>query len=115
MLDYNGVDAQMYCDDGTADTHTCMAAMAGGDKLYPYNFVATDYENYAVSYFCMDMLAESMKVEWFNIISKDVTISEEKLEEAKAALAEAVPEYGDLTWWNTHTTSHEGCEYDWTL
>ena len=114
LMGYNGVDGYLQCDSGSADTHTCMASMAGSEPEYPFNFIATDYDNYAVSYFCMDMIGELAKVEWYNILSKSETLSDSLLEEAKAKLTSATGI--EPTFWNTHTTKQGGnCEYDWTL
>ena len=71
MFQYTGIDGYLTaCDEGSADTHTCMASMGGSEPIHEFNFLATDYDNYAVSYFCMDMLADNAKVEWYNIVSK---------------------------------------------
>ena len=88
--------------------------MAGSEPIYPFNIIATDYENYAVTYFCMDMLGSNIKMDWWNIISKQVTLDQATLEEAEAMLTAAVPDVVP-SWWNSRVTSHEDCEYDWTL
>merc|ERR1712127_168208 len=115
MFQYTGVDGYLTgCDEGSADTHTCMASMAGSDPIHEFNFIATDYDNYAVSYFCMDMLADNAKVEWYNIISKSETLDEDLLEEAKSKVTEATGI--KPTWLNTHKTKQgDKCDYDWTL
>ena len=115
MFEYNGVDGTLYCDEGSADTQTCWASMAGSEPTYPFNFLATDYDNYAVSYFCMEMLGGMGKMEWFNILSKSETLSDELLEEAKSKVTDVLPNY-TITWMNTHVTKQgEKCDYDWTL
>ena len=103
MFMYNGVDGTLYCDEGSASTETCMASMAGGEPIHPFNFLATDYENYAVSYFCMDMVGENVKMEWYNILSKSETLSDELLEEAKSKITDVLPDI-TINWWTTHTT-----------
>lgn len=115
MFDYNGVDGYLTgFEDGSADTYTSMASMAGSDPEYEFNFLSTDYDNYAVSYFCMPMLGDTAKVEWYNILSKEQTLSDDLLEQAKS---EITAKTGiEPTFWNTHTTKQGGnCEYDWTL
>ena len=112
---YTGVDGYLTkCDQGSADTFTCMASMAGGEADSKFNFIATDYDNYAVSYFCMDMAFDTAKIEWYNIMSKETTLSDELLEEAKSKLTAATGI--EPNWLNSHTTEQgEDCEYDWTL
>ena len=113
LMGYRGVDGYLQCDAGSADTHTCMASMAGSEPEYEFNFLAAT-EEYAVSYFCMDMLGDNAKVEWYNILSREETLSDSLLEEAKAKITATT----GITpnWMNTHTTRQGGnCEYDWTL
>ena len=114
MFDYNGVDGTLYCDAGSADSYTCKASMAGSEPTYDFNWLATDYANYAVSYFCMDMLGEAMHIEWFNILSRGTTLDDALLEEAKGKITAVLPDL-TITNWNTIKTKHNNCEYDWTL
>ena len=112
---YNGVDGYLTgFENGSSDSYTAMASMAGSEPEYEFNFLATDYDNYAVSYFCMPMLGDGAKVEWYNILSKKETLSDELLEQAKS---EITAKTGiEPTWLNTHTTLQgDKCDYDWTL
>ena len=115
MMGYSGVDGILYCADGSASTQTCMASMAGSEPIYPFNFLATDYDNYAVSYFCMPMLGDTMKMEWYNILSKTPTLSDELLEEAKGKITAVLPDIVPSYWNTVQTVQGETCEYDWTL
>ena len=100
---YNGVDGYLQCQNGSSTTHTCMASMAGSDPEYEFNFLATDYDNYAVSYFCMPMMGDTMKVEWFNILSRSQTLSEDLMTEAKSKITDQFTDF-TLNWFTTHTT-----------
>ena len=115
MFQYTGIDGYLTdCDEGSSSTHTCMASMGGSEPIHDFNFLATDYDNYAVSYFCMDMLGDNAKIEWYNIISKKETLSEDLLEEAKAKVTAAIGV--EPNFWNTHVTKQgDSCDYDWTL
>lgn len=64
-----------------------------GGSLYPFNFLATDYENYAVSYFCMPVVGKKMKLEWFSILSRSTTLDDALLQEAEGKIAAVLPEF----------------------
>ena len=67
---YQGVDGTMYkCGDELASGATCEVSMAKSEELYPFNILATDYDNWAVHYNCMEGLG--MHMSWLNIVSKE--------------------------------------------
>merc|ERR1719498_246979 len=66
---YQGVDGVLYqCDDVLDSGATCEASMAKSEKRYPFSVLATDYDNWAVHYNCMEGLG--IHVSSLNIVSK---------------------------------------------
>ena len=66
---YLGVDGTLFkCGDELASGATCESSMAKSETLYQFNILATDYDNGAVQYNCMDGLG--MHMSWLNIVSK---------------------------------------------
>merc|ERR1719181_251093 len=100
------------------DTMTCKVDM--GDavqderKLYPFEMLATDYNNWSVLYACMDMLGESMYGNWFGIYTRyNTPITEEHKQAAHAALRSRFPTI-DLSNFAVFNTSQDGCQYEWS-
>ena len=114
---YNGIGGTTK-NCGTSDEWTCQAYMpttsARADKLYPLTFLDTDYDNYAISYACMDMMWDSMHYEYWNILARDTTLAAEHQATAEAKIYEKVPGT-DINWFTKHVTEHWWCTYDWSL
>lgn len=67
---YQGVDGTLFnCEDSLANEATCQASMAKSEELYPFSILATDYNNWAVHYNCMESMG--MHMSWLNIVSKE--------------------------------------------
>ena len=67
---YQGVEGEMYkCDETLESGATCKVSMAKSEELYDFNILATDYNNWAVHYSCMEMMG--MNMSWLNIVSKE--------------------------------------------
>ena len=58
--------------------------------------VATDYTQYLVQYNCMQEYLDVYTEEYFDIYSRDGTITDSLLEEIKAIISEMLPHY-DIT------------------
>ena len=110
MFSYQGVDGKMYCNTGSDST--CEVTMAGGTERYPFNILTTDYDSYAVNYFCMPMMG--MKMEWLNILSRDITLSESKMADAESTIKRELPDFDISDWSMLKTVQGGTCEYDWT-
>merc|ERR1719329_590557 len=98
MFDYSGVGGKMYC---TANSDpACQATMGSSDKRADIPILATDYENYDIGYYCMEMinaLGLVVKADFVFISGREQNMSEEKLEEARQIVRDMVPEYS-LDW-----------------
>ena len=114
---YNGIGGTTK-NCGTSDEWTCQAYMpttsARADQLYPLIFLDTDYDNYAISYACMNMMWDGMHYEYWNILARDTTLAAEHVAAAEAKLYEKVPGM-DINWFTKHNTEHYWCTHDWSL
>ena len=106
---YMGVDGKLYCNNSNG---LCETTMAGGDEKYPFQVLTTDYDNYAVNYFCTEM-AGFVKMEWLNILSRSTTLDAGKLAEAENTIKAQLPEF-DISDLSMRMTRQENCEFDWT-
>ena len=87
----------------------------GQVKRVAWNLLDTDYDNYMVSYSCMDMMWDGMHWEYWSIYSKDsTTMSSEHYAAAEAAIYDNVPNT-DINFFTKHTTNHWLCSYNWDL
>ena len=78
--------------------------MPAGD----YRILDTDYSNYAVIYSCTDLLGVA-KTEYVWILSRDIELSDDLLNQAQNAIRERVPSY-DMN--NMYNTKQGGkCKY----
>merc|ERR1712100_939875 len=93
ILAYQGGGGAMYdCDQANQDW-TCKATMGKSDKRSGFPIYYTDYDNFQISYFCMDMIDDVMKYEWFSIYTREEVASEATMNMAKAKVAELLPSY----------------------
>ena len=92
---YGGVGGKMYCP-GNGDT-TCEATMTEtGDYRAPFPVLATDYLNYDIGYYCMEMLnavGVVVKADFLMIYGREQSLSAEKLDEVRKIVNEKVPDY----------------------
>jgi lipocalin len=113
---YPSVSGRMKCENSNADK-TCDMNLdvMPADKWGEYNLMSTDYSSYAINYICKDVFEGGMRMEWLNIMSRDTTMSDATLAQAKSLIAAQLPEF-DLSGWSMHTTVQgDVCTYDWTL
>ena len=100
---YQSIDGTMYkCDETLESGATCKFTMAGVEKVGELNIMATDYNNWAVHYNCMEGMG--MHMSWLNIVSKEMTLSADLLQDADNAIQSAIPDGYDLSWLTMHTT-----------
>merc|ERR1719313_1181298 len=114
-MSYRGAGGTMYqCDEANADW-TCQATMGKPDKRSDFPVFYTDYTNYQISYFCMDMIDCVAKYEWFSVYTRDQFPSEETMALAKAKVAELIPQYDVDSLLNMflYWTNQKNCEYEW--
>ena len=55
----SGVNGELFCDSDKfvqTEKETCEANMAGKNQHKPFAVLATDYENYDVGYYCMELI-----------------------------------------------------------
>ena len=92
MFSYSGVGGMMYCDESMDET--CEATMGEtSDKRSPFGILATDYENYDIGYYCMDMIENVMKAEYIMVYSRTKEMSDETKQIVKDIINEKVPSY----------------------
>ena len=58
-----------------------------------YNVLGTDYDNYVIVYNCDQKFHGTFAYDTLGILARDVTLSDEKLAEAQAIIAEKIPDY----------------------
>ena len=115
MLSYQGGGGTMYdCDQANSDW-TCKATMGSSDKRAEFPILYTDYDTYQISYFCMDMIEDVMKYEWFAISTRDQNADESVIQAANAKVAELIPQYDINKIENIflYRTNQNICEYEW--
>merc|ERR1711907_258267 len=113
---YMGVDGVLYqCDEGSPDTFTCMATMAGGSDRLPFGIFDTDYETYDIYYDCTDVAGGLMKKESFAVATRDMQPSDETVSKIKEVVAKKLPHYNlDTAWGLTYDNQGEDkCTYEW--
>merc|ERR1719263_128631 len=117
-----GVNGELFCkpDEFVHKKHaeTCEANMHNKNQHIPFAVLATDYKNYDVGYYCMDLMPEwlssrlpfGFSTDIATIYSREKTMSAEDLEAARAIIKEKVPEYN---WHISRMTagSQDGCDY----
>ena len=105
FFQYMGVEGKMYCNTGSDST--CEVTMAESEKRVPFNILRTDYNNWAVNYFCTPMMGGTMKMEWLNILSRDTTLSSSLLADAEAVIKAELPDF-DISDWTMRKTQQGG-------
>ena len=91
------------CADGTKDTWTCQATMGGSESKSPISVLATDYDNYDVSYFCSDYVWGLWKFENISVRSRKYTLTDAQKKEVKDIMAKKVPDMNMDGWLMTDT------------
>ena len=98
-----------------SDSFNCAVSMGSSDKTVNWGILGTDYANWHVSYWCGDMFG--VQYSRLAIYGKSQKISEEHLNEAKAAIEAKLPGY-QLGWpWMKESVQGDffggSCEYEW--
>ena len=65
--------------------------MDGSDKVAPIKVWETDYENYDIQYYCIQM--GMFKQEMFSVSSRELEMSKENWAKVKSIIAEKLPAY----------------------
>ena len=99
---YTGINGKMYC---TPDSDpSCQATMGDkgieSGKRSDIDILYTDYENYDIGYYCMEMIKEFgivFKADVVLIYGREGNMPADKLEEARQIVREKVPDYA-LDW-----------------
>ena len=108
---YSGGGGKMFCPANSKET--CTATMDGvvGDPV-PFPVLSTDYNNYQIGYYCMDMIEGVMKADFIMIYGREKYMTAEKIKEVRAIIREKVPEYGYD--WVVRSLTGQGpnCEYN---
>ena len=115
-----GVNGELFCYKQKivhGGDETCEANMANKNSHKPFAILATDYENYDVGYYCMELLPKwlplpiQISTDIATIYTRDKVIDEETLNTARDIIQDKVPEYD----WNAsrmRSTSQDRCEYN---
>ena len=112
---YMGASGTMYqCDEGSADSFTCMATMGRSPKRSPFPIWATDYDNYDIGYSCTDHLGGRVKFEMFSVASRTPEMSDEVMAQVSQIIEEKIPHYNLDKARGLYWTKQNGwCEYSW--
>ena len=81
-----------------------------------WGIIGTDYNNWYVLYFCGNFMGAQMT--WLSVYGKQLEISEQHMDEAKAAIAAKIPGGYAMGWpWTKKSAQGEffggECKYDW--
>ena len=96
---------------GLLKNSTCMATMRSSPKLR-YDMLATDYDNYDITYFCTDFYG-FFHADNLSITSRTQEMSDEVQQEVRAVIAEKLPHYNlnDGMYWTKQ--GDDRCQYYW--
>ena len=115
FFQYTGVGGQLQdCDSGSPVTQTCKATMnlVKSGKRSNWKLLSTDYDNYAIMYSCSNQMSNVMHAEYFTVLGRETTLSDEIMEKVRKIVKDAVPDY-DMSDANMVTTVQgDSCKYD---
>lgn len=108
--DKKGFDALLHKCGEQPDSSTCMVTNPmWKNKEYPFTLFATDYDNYAIYYFCFPFAYKTMNFQFMAVASRTKELPQNKLQEIKDAINAQLPEY-DI---DTYTGYSPNVQEDW--
>ena len=110
MFSYGGIGGKMYCEPG--NKKTCEGTMESfSTERSPISVLATDYDNYAISFRCSEMMG-FVRNDYIQISGRETTMSDAILAEAKRVIAQKLPDI-DIDSQVLYKTKQGGdCKYD---
>ena len=113
---YRGINGTLY----DCETGTCQATMGSRtDRRWPFEFFATDYENYHISYHCYER--DGQFSEFLSVNSRQAGLSPRLNDLIRATVAERLPWYVEYLDSDAVKVTPQGgvgmanCVYNWNL
>ena len=76
-----------------------------------YNILGTDYDNYTIVYNCEEKYGGFVAYDTLGILSRTMVLSDEKLAEAQAIIAEKIPDYHYARSTKMTRQGNDTCDY----